>query len=36
VVKAIELGGGTAIAIQADAANVDAVKDTVAKAVATM
>jgi 3-oxoacyl-[acyl-carrier protein] reductase len=35
VVKAIELGGGKAIAIQADAANVDAVKDAVAKAVAT-
>jgi 3-oxoacyl-[acyl-carrier protein] reductase len=34
VVKAIELGGGKAIAIQADAANVDAVKDAVAKAVA--
>src|ERR1700733_1392198 len=35
VVRAIELGGGKAIAIQADAANVDAVKDAVAKAVAT-
>jgi 3-oxoacyl-[acyl-carrier protein] reductase len=35
VVKAIELGGGKAIAIQADAANVDAVKDAVEKAVAT-
>ena len=35
VVKAIELGGGKAIAIQADAANVDAVKHAVAKAVAT-
>jgi 3-oxoacyl-[acyl-carrier protein] reductase len=35
VVKAIELGGGKAIAIQADAANVDAVKDAVATAVAT-
>jgi 3-oxoacyl-[acyl-carrier protein] reductase len=35
VVKAIELGGGRAIAIQADAANVDAVKDAVEKAVAT-
>jgi 3-oxoacyl-[acyl-carrier protein] reductase len=35
VVKAIELGGGKAIAIQADAANVDAVKDAVTTAVAT-
>jgi 3-oxoacyl-[acyl-carrier protein] reductase len=35
VVKAIELGGGKAIAIQADAANVDTVKDAVATAVAT-
>jgi 3-oxoacyl-[acyl-carrier protein] reductase len=35
VVKAIELGGGKAIAIQADAANVEAVKDAVEKAVAT-
>jgi len=35
VVKAIELGGGKAIAIQADAANVEAVKNAVAKAVAT-
>src|ERR1700743_2020908 len=35
VVKAIELGGGNAIAIQADAANVEAVKNAVAKAVAT-
>jgi 3-oxoacyl-[acyl-carrier protein] reductase len=35
VVKAIELGGGKAIAIQADAANVDAVKAAVEKAVAT-
>ncbi len=34
VVKAIELAGGTAIAIQADAANVEAVKDAVEKAVA--
>src|SRR6202167_474566 len=35
VVKAIELGGGKAIAIQADAANVDAVKSAVEKAVST-
>jgi 3-oxoacyl-[acyl-carrier protein] reductase len=35
VVKAIELGGGKAIAIQADAANVEAVKGAVEKAVAT-
>jgi 3-oxoacyl-[acyl-carrier protein] reductase len=34
VVKAIELGGGRAIAIQADAANVEAVKSAVEKAVA--
>ena len=35
VVKAIELGGGKAIAIQADAANVEAVKAAVEKTVAT-
>src|SRR5467141_2384926 len=35
VVKAIELGGGKAIAIQADAADVEAVKRAVEKAVAT-
>ena len=35
VVKAIELGGGKAIAIQADAANVEAVKGAVQKAVST-
>jgi 3-oxoacyl-[acyl-carrier protein] reductase len=35
VVKAIELGGGKAIAIQANAANVAAVKGAVEKAVAT-
>lgn len=35
VVKAIELGGGKAIAIQADAADAEAVKAAVAKAVAT-
>ena len=35
VVKAIEGGGGKAIAIQADAANVDAVKGAVEKAVST-
>jgi 3-oxoacyl-[acyl-carrier protein] reductase len=35
VVKAIELGGGNAIAIQADAANVEAVKNAVEKAVST-
>src|ERR1700681_2315690 len=35
VVKAIELGGGKAIAIQADAADAKAVKDAVEKAVAT-
>jgi 3-oxoacyl-[acyl-carrier protein] reductase len=34
VVKAIELGGGKAIAIQADAANVEAVRAAVEKAVA--
>src|ERR1700756_168926 len=36
VVKAIEVGGGKAIAIQADAANVEAVKNAVEKAVATL
>src|SRR6266849_5678232 len=35
VVKAIELGGGKAIAIQADAADVEAVNGAVEKAVAT-
>src|SRR6202158_5398549 len=35
VVKAIELGGGKAIAIQADAVDVEAVKAAVEKAVAT-
>src|SRR6201986_3610615 len=35
VVKAIELGGGKAIAIQADAADVEAVKGAVEKAIAT-
>jgi len=35
VVKAIELGGGKAIAIQADAADADAVKGAVKKAVAS-
>jgi 3-oxoacyl-[acyl-carrier protein] reductase len=35
VVKAIELGGGKAIAIQVDAANAEAVKDAVEKAVAS-
>src|ERR1700722_17831637 len=35
VVNAIELGGGKAIAIQADAANVEAVKDAVEKTVET-
>src|SRR5580698_4105734 len=35
VVKAIELGGGKAIAVQADAANVEAVKTAVEKAVST-
>src|SRR6202041_2827740 len=35
VVEAIELGGGKAIAIQADAANAEAVKGAVEKAVAT-
>ena len=35
VVKAIELDGGKAIAIQADAADVEAVKGAVEKAVAT-
>jgi len=35
VVKAIELGGGKAIAIQADAANVEAVKGSVEKVVST-
>lgn len=32
VVKAIELGGGKAVAIQADAVNVEAVKSAVEKA----
>jgi 3-oxoacyl-[acyl-carrier protein] reductase len=36
VVKAIEAGGGKAIAIQADAADSDAVKNAVEKAVATL
>jgi 3-oxoacyl-[acyl-carrier protein] reductase len=36
VVKAIELEGGKAIAIQADAANAQAVKDAVEKAVSTL
>jgi len=36
VVKAIELAGGKAIAIQADAANAEAVKSAVEKAVATL
>ena len=35
IVKAIEIGGGKAIAIQADAANVEAVKNAVEKAVST-
>jgi 3-oxoacyl-[acyl-carrier protein] reductase len=35
VVKAIEAGGGKAIAIQADAANVEAVKNAVERAVST-
>src|SRR5512132_1065904 len=35
VVKAIELSGGKAVAIQADAADVEAVKDAVEKTVAT-
>lgn len=35
VVKAIELGGGKAVAIQADATNVEAVKGAVEKVVAT-
>src|ERR1700733_15164787 len=35
VVKAIELVGGKAIAIQADAANVEAIKSAVEKAVST-
>src|SRR6266478_3220688 len=35
VVKAIELGGGKAVAIQADAADVEAVKRAVEKTVAT-
>src|SRR3989441_12983165 len=35
VVKAIELGGGRAVAIQADAADVEAVKGAVEKTVAT-
>src|SRR3979490_3279652 len=35
VVEAIELEGGKAIAIQADAANVEAVKNAVERAVAT-
>src|SRR5271154_3882903 len=36
VVKAIELAGGKAIAIQADAANAEAVQSAVEKAVATL
>jgi 3-oxoacyl-[acyl-carrier protein] reductase len=36
VVKTIELAGGTAIAIQADAVNIEAVKGAVEKAVATL
>jgi 3-oxoacyl-[acyl-carrier protein] reductase len=36
VVKAIELGGGKAVAIQADAADAEAVKAAVEKAVATL
>ena len=36
VVKAIELDGGKAVAIQADAANAEAVKNAVEKAVATL
>src|ERR1700678_3422503 len=36
VVKAIELAGGKAIAIQADAADAEAVKDAVEKVVATL
>jgi 3-oxoacyl-[acyl-carrier protein] reductase len=36
VVKAIELGGGKAVAIQADAADTTAVKDAVEKAVASL
>ena len=36
VVKAIELAGGKAVAIQADAANAEAVKAAVEKAVATL
>src|ERR1700719_2576212 len=36
VVKAIELGGGKAVAIQADAADVEAVKSAVEKTVATL
>jgi 3-oxoacyl-[acyl-carrier protein] reductase len=36
VVKAIELAGGKAVAIQADAANAEAVKGAVEKAVATL
>jgi 3-oxoacyl-[acyl-carrier protein] reductase len=36
VVKAIEAGGGKAVAIQADAADAAAVKDAVEKAVATL
>src|SRR5712692_11189151 len=36
VVKAIELGGGKAIAIQADAVDVEAVKGAVEEAVATL
>src|SRR5881296_949032 len=35
VVRAIELGGGQAVAIQADAADTKAVKDAVEKVVAT-
>src|SRR4029077_7360290 len=34
--KAIELGGGKAIAIRADASDVEAVKDAVEKVVATL
>src|SRR5579871_6488146 len=36
VVKAIELNGGKAVAIQADAADTEAVKSAVEKAVATL
>src|SRR6185369_4993299 len=35
VVKAIELNGGKAVAIQADASDVEAVKDAVEKVIAT-